>query len=81
MGFGRKLRTNARPLRAPAALFRDTTHERAPSTPHAIDAKNTTRNTAPTHRRRSLFQELAKKFSDAVRPRRAAIWACSGGAR
>ena len=26
--------------------------------------KNTTRNTAPTHRRRSLFQELAKKFSE-----------------
>ena len=41
-----------------------TTHERTPSTPHAIDAKNTTRNTAPTHRRRSLFQELAKKFSE-----------------
>ena len=34
------------------------------ATPHAIDAKNTTRNTAPTHRRRSIFQELAKKFSE-----------------
>ena len=56
-GLGRKLgRTRGH--------ARDPTHERTPSTPHAIDAKNTTRNTAPTHRRRSLFQELAKKFSE-----------------
>ena len=48
----------------PRRVFRDPTHKRTPSTPHAIDAKNTTRNTAPTHRRRSLFQELAKKFSE-----------------
>ena len=48
----------------PTRVFRDPTHERTPSTPHAIDAKNTTRNAAPTHRRRSLFQELAKKFSE-----------------
>ena len=41
--------------------FRD--KERAPSTPHAIDIKHHTR-AAPTHRRRSLFQELAKKFSE-----------------
>ena len=26
--------------------------------------EDTTRNAAPTHRRRSLFQELAKKFSE-----------------
>ena len=31
--------------------------------PHAIDARDTT-HAAPTHRRRSLFQELAKKFSE-----------------
>ena len=63
-GLGRKLGRTHGHARAPTRVFRDTTHERAPSTPHAIDAKNTTRNTAPTHRRRSLFQELAKKFSE-----------------
>ena len=63
-GLGRKLGRTRGHARAPTRVFRDPTHERTPSTPHAIDAKNTTRNTAPTHRRRSLFQELAKKFSE-----------------
>ena len=63
-GLGRKLGRTRGHARAPTRVFRDATHERTPSTPHAIDAKNTTRNTAPTHRRRSLFQELAKKFSE-----------------
>jgi len=63
-GLGRKLGRTRGHARAPRRVFRDPTHKRTPSTPHAIDAKNTTRNAAPTHRRRSLFQELAKKFSE-----------------
>ena len=47
----------------PRRVFRDTTHERTPSTPHSVATRHR-RNAAPTHRRRSLFQELAKKFSE-----------------
>jgi hypothetical protein len=59
-GLGRKLGRTHGHARAPTRVFRDTTHERAPSTPHATAATHA----APTHRRRSLFQELAKKFSE-----------------
>ena len=80
-GLGRKLGRTRGHARAPTRVFRDTTHERAPSTPHAIDAGDTTR----TQRRRTgaarSSRSSPRSSRSAARRKKGVTWACSGGAR